>query len=227
MSASATSDTTSSVRIRESPPDEWPRLAPCLSTVFASRPVSCHAGANAAMAPAAMASVAVKASTSPSTRTSLARGRPVPNAAIEHIDAVVGGGESRHAAADAEQHALGEQLLNHPPPSGAQRDANRNFPGAGVRADEHQVGKVGAGNRAGPARPPQARPSTRSWALATRSSCSGTTSAPQSLLSAGYCEREAIGDRRQIGLGALDADARLELRDAAIVVIAADRAVFG
>ena len=144
----------------------------------------------------------------------------------QHVDAVVGRGESRHAAADAEQQALGEQLLNHPSPSGAQRDANRNFPGAGVRADEHQVGKVGAGNeqdqRDRPEQDHQRGPGVGHEVVVQRHD----QRAPVFVVG-GVLEREAIGDSRQIGLGALDADARLELRDAAIVVIAADRAVFG
>ena len=102
ISASATSDTTSRLRTRPSPPEELPRPGPILSASFASRPVSCHAGANAATRPAAIAIAAVKPSTCVSTTISLARGSAVAERRLQQVDAEVRRRESDQPAADAE-----------------------------------------------------------------------------------------------------------------------------
>ena len=118
---------------------------PLFEASLASRPVICHAGANAAARPVTIESAAAKARTRPSTATSCARGS-ARRTGHERVDAVGSRQEAGDAAADTEQHALGQQLLHDAQPAGAERPAQRNLPGAPVSPHQHQVGEVGAGD---------------------------------------------------------------------------------
>ena len=207
--------------MRLSPLEELPRPGPVLSASFASRRVNCHAGTNAASSPVVSATVAVNASTRVSTTTSPTRGRARTKDDLQEIDAVVGRGEAGQAAAGAEHETFGEKLLNHAQAAGAEGAAQRDLLGAAVRPHQHQVGEIRARDqqhqRDGAEEHQQRRAHVANHVFLQRPH----QRAPV-LVVVRILRLEPRRDRRHVGLSARHIDARLEFRDAEIVVVIAN-----
>ena len=182
--------------MRPSPAEELPRPGPVLSASFASRPVSCHAGTNAAKSPAATEIAVVKISTRASTAMSPMLGSALLNEASRMST-------PKYAAANP----------TSPPPmpstspsvSSCCTTRKRLAPSAFLTAISFARPCVRTSIRL--ARFAHAISSTRATAPSSTSSevrtspimssCSGRTSAPQPLLSSGYCSasRSEIASR--------------------------------
>ena len=123
---------------------------PCLvkrTPATAARRASFSDGANPNSSVVSITIAIANAKAGRSKRTSSSRGRFAGATSFSASMPQAASNKPPHAAGQAQQHVLGEQVREHATVAGAERHAHGHFALPRGAADNHQVGDVGAGDQ--------------------------------------------------------------------------------